>query len=203
MGIIPITKLSLVKKLYYQDKLPMKDVAKELNVSLDAVVYFMRKQNLIRRTLREDSIIRFAKKLPSFTLTKKLTKRQEVLKTVGVTLYWGEGYKTEKSNGIDLANSDIFIITIFLSFLREVCGIDENRLRVLLYCHENQDQEILINLWSKKTKIPKSQFTKPYVRKVTEYGTIRTMPYGLVHIRYADKKLLFVIKKWIEEYKVL
>ena len=39
------------------------------------------------------------------------------------------------------------------------------------------------------------------MRKTTEYGTIRTMPYGLVHIRYADKKLLTVIKKWIEEYK--
>ena len=202
MGVIPITKLSFVKKLYYQDKLPMKQVANELGVSLDAVVYFMRKQNLLRRTLREDSVVRFAKKLPSFTLIKKLTKRQEVLKIIGVTLYWGEGYKTEKSNGVDLANSDIFIITIFLSFLREVCGIDERRLRVLLYCHENQNQETLIHFWSKKTKIPKSQFTKPYVRKIKEYGTIRTMPYGLVHIRYADKKLLTVIKKWIEEYKV-
>jgi hypothetical protein len=181
----------------------MKEVAKELSVSLDAVVYFMRKHNLVRRTLSEDSIIRFANKLPSFVLTKKLTKRQEVLKVIGVTLYWGEGYKTEKSNGIDLANSDVFIVTKFLSFLREVCGIHESRLRVLLYCHENQNQETLIDFWSKKTKIPKSQFTKPYVRKIKEYGTIRTMPYGLVHIRYADKKLLLVVKKWIEEYKVL
>lgn len=203
MGVIPISKLALVKKLYYQEKLPMKMVAEKLGVTLDAVVYFMRKQNLVRRTISEDSVIRFNNKLPSFTLATRLTERQKMLKIIGVTLYWGEGYKTEKSNGVDLANSDVFIILSFLSFLREVCGINESRLRVLLYCHENQNQEDLIKYWSKKTKIPKSQFTKPYVRKITEYGTIRTMPYGLVHIRYADKKLLFVIKKWIEEYKVL
>ena len=27
------------------------------------------------------------------------------------------------------------------------------------------------------------------------------MPYGLVHIRYSDKKLLLLIKKWIDDYK--
>jgi hypothetical protein len=26
------------------------------------------------------------------------------------------------------------------------------------------------------------------------------MPYGMVHIRYADKKLLYIIKEWIKKY---
>lgn len=162
MGTIDSTKLTLVKKFYYKDELPMKQVAEKLGVSLDSVVYFMRKHGLARRTLQADSVVRFNKKPLSFNLKGKLTKREEVLKVIAVTLYWGEGYKTEKSGGIDLANSDVSIIMLFLSFLREVCGVDESRLRVLLYCHTNQSQKKLIDFWSKKTKISKKQFTKPY-----------------------------------------
>ncbi len=203
MATISDAQLARLQKLYYQDLLPMREVAVSLGVSIDAVVYCMRKHKLRRRTLEEDSVMRFSKKPLSFVLKKKCTKREELLKVIGVTLYWGEGYKTEKSGGIDLANSDVFVITQFLSFLREVCGIDETRLRVLLYCHANQNQKKLIDFWSKKTTIPKKQFTKPYVRKDGKYDSIRTMPYGLVHIRYADKKLLAVIKQWIEDYKAL
>lgn len=203
MGTISAKKLATVKTLYYQDLLPMKKVAETLGVSMDSVVYFMRRHGLKRRTLKEDSVVRFAKKPLSFNLKEILNDREKALKIIGTTLYWGEGYKTEKSGGIDLANSDISMVLIFLSFLREVCCIDESRLRVLLYCHPNQNQEKLINFWSGKTKISKKQFTKPYVRKDSNYDSIRTMPYGLVHVRYADKKLLAVIKGWIEEYKAL
>ncbi len=203
MGTIDDAQLAKVKSLYYEDLMSMKKVAESLCVSLDAVVYFMRRHNLKRRTKHEDGILRFKNKPLSFSLKENLSVSEETLKTIGTVLYWGEGYKTEKSGGIDLANSDLSMILTFLLFLRGICGIDESRLRVLLYCHPNQDQEKLINFWSEKMKIPKEQFTKPYVRKDSKYDSIRTMPYGLVHIRYADKKLLAVIKEWIEEHKTL
>jgi len=46
-----------------------------------------------------------------------------------------------------------------------------------------------------------NQFTKPYVRKGNLNLSNRKLPYGLVHIRYNDKKLLLAIKSWIENYK--
>lgn len=203
MGAVDKNKLGIVKELYYKRLFPMKKVAESLGVSLDSIVYFMRKNNLKRRTLKEDSVVRFAKKPLSFKLKKVLSEDEKSLKIIGVTLYWGEGYKSVKSAGIDLANSDVDIILQFLLFLRKICGIDEKRLRVLLYCHANQNQKKLIEFWSRKTKISKGQFTKPYVRKDGNYDSIRTMPYGLVHIRYADKKLLSVVKNWIEEIKAV
>jgi len=90
---------------------------------------------------------------------------------------------------------------MFLRFLREICGITEKKLRVYLYCYENQSPKNLISFWSKETKILKTQFTKPYVRKDFRLDKIDKMPYGLVHIRYADKKLRRLILSWIEEYK--
>jgi hypothetical protein len=202
MVAIDDKKIELVKKLYYCQGYSMKRVAEALGVSIDAVTYFMRLHDLKRRTLQEDSAIRFKNKPPSYLVKEKLTSEQKALKTVGVTLYWGEGYKTEKSNGIDLANSDVTMVRVFLQFLREICGVDEKRLRVLLYCYSNQDIEKLLKFWSKETKIPLKQFTKPYVRTDFRPAMLDRMPYGMVHIRYADKKLLKTVMGWIEEIKI-
>lgn len=179
----------------------MSKIATILDVSIDAVTYFMRRHNLSRRTLKEDNRLRFEKKPLSYRIRKNLNTEQKMLKSVGVTLYWGEGYKTKKSNGIDLANSDVSMIMVFLRFLREICGVNENRIRVLLYCYANQDPKKLVRFWSKATGIPHKQFTRPYVRHDFNTNMIGKMPYGMVHLRYADKKLLAVIKDWIEEYK--
>lgn len=203
MVAINSKKLNLVRRLYYKEGYSMREVAEELNVSIDAVVYFMRRHNLKRRTLKEESVVRFRKKLLSYSIREKLTREQEKLKMVGIALYWGEGYKTEKSSGVDLANSDVSMVLVFLRFLREICGIDEKRLRVLLYCYSNQDTKKLLEFWSKKTLIPIEQFTKPYIRKDFNSSMLDKMPYGMVHIRYSDKKLLLVIKEWIEEAKFL
>ena len=92
------------------------------------------------------------------------------------------------------------MIKLFLKFLRNICGVDEKRLRVQLYCYSNQRIEDLKKYWYKETDIPISQFIKPYVRNDFLPEKIGKMKYGLVHIRYADKKLLIQIGKWIEQY---
>jgi len=71
---------------------------------------------------------------------------------------------------------------------------------VYLYCYSNQSIELLLNYWYKLTNIPKSQFSKPYVRNDFLPEKSGKMEYGMVHIRYADKKLLYQIDNWIKEY---
>lgn len=114
-------------------------------------------------------------------------------------LYWGEGSKWQGEKIVDFANSDTDMIKVFLRFLREVCVVNEEKLRVYLYCYANQNQESLISYWSEVTKISKKQFSKPYVRKDYDSNKKGKMKYGLVHIRYADKKLLNLIRTWIKE----
>lgn len=118
-------------------------------------------------------------------------------------LYWGEGYKgsvKRPANRVDFANSDPSMIRIFLEFLRQTYELSESKFRILLYCYSNQDVVNLIDYWSSVTDIPKAQFTKPFVRSDFKI-TGNTMPYGLVHIRYNDKKLLLEIKSLIDCYK--
>ncbi|PIR73351.1 MAG: hypothetical protein COU40_02960 [Candidatus Moranbacteria bacterium CG10_big_fil_rev_8_21_14_0_10_35_21] len=201
--MVTINKKSVnrVKKLYYQEKLSVQDVANKLGVSIDAVFYCMRKNGLKRRKSNESNLINFEKCKPSFRLRKINTENLRTLKAIGTMLYWGEGGKSEKANIIDFANSDENMIILFLKFLRKICGVDENKLRIYAYLYSNQNINKNINFWSKITRIKKSQFTKPYIRNDFDENKKDKMPHGLIHIRYADKKLLRIIKSWIEEYR--
>ena len=189
-----------LKELYEEKEMSARMIAKTLNVSIDAVYYSMRKHKIARRSASENSRIQFENKPLSFNLKDKLNFRDEQLKLAGVILYWTEGYKTEKSNGVDFANSDVVAAALFIQFLREICGIDESRLRIFLYCYSKQQPDRLIEFWSNVLNVPKSQFTKPYIRSDYKVEKSGKMPYGLVHIRYMDKKLLRQIMYWIEEY---
>ncbi len=200
MSQISKDKINLVKNLYCDKKLSMREIAEKLGIGIDAVVYFMRKNKISRRSYKENNALVFKNKKLSFKENKNLSFIEEKLKLTGLILYWGEGYKTNKSKGIDFANSDPEMIAIFVKFLRKIYRVDEKRFRILLYCYANQDINFLIKFWSKLTGIPKGQFSKPYIRKdFREDG--RKMEYGMIHIRYADKKLFLCIMEAIDLVK--
>jgi hypothetical protein len=200
MAIIEKNLLGEVRRLYYKEQLSVQGVADRLNVSIDAVFYCMRKNGFARRRSNESNYFRFERCAPSFKLKKINSEKLRTLKAIGTMLYWGEGYKASKGM-VDFANSDKDMIILFMKFLRKVCGVDEKRLRVYSYFYANQNIKDNIDFWSKSTKINKKQFTKPYIRHDYRKDKLDKMPHGLIHIRYSDKKLLILIKSWIEEYK--
>jgi len=193
-----------VKRLYHKEGLSAKDIAKLFNRSSGGVYRFMKRNELYRRQAFETNGIKYNKQKPSFTIKKDLSFVDKKLKIAGIMLYWAEGYKNLSKNirggTIDLANSDTKMIKTFLKFLREICGINESRLRVQMYCYANQNVDLLKKYWSDNTDIPLSQFIKPYVKKDFKEDKIDKMKYGLIHIRYSDKKLFLKIKEWTEEY---
>lgn len=199
MSKIGNDKLKLVKKLYLSDSLSAREIGERLNVSIDAVFYFLRKNQIPRRNQTESNNATFAKKVPSFKINERLSADEKILKAIGVTLYWGEGSKWDGENIVDFANSDSAMITVFMKFLRKICGVDENRLRVYLYCYADQNLKELENFWSELTGIPKNFFYKPYIRKDFKVEKSGKMKNGLIHIRYNDKKLLLVLREWIKE----
>ena len=183
-----------VKDLYYNHGLSAENVGQRLGFSVWQVIDFMKNHNLPRRKRSETNKIAYLKKQPSFNLKSTLTSKEKGLKIAGFMLYWGEGMKFG-DHVIDLCNSDPLLIVIFLKFLRQIYGIDESRLRVLLYCYANQNTQDLIKYWTNITGIPKTQFTKPFIRQDYLEKKKNKMLHGLVHIRYCDKKLVNLIRK--------
>ncbi|MFH1111595.1 MAG: hypothetical protein V1712_00810 [Patescibacteria group bacterium] len=199
MALIGSYYLSKVKQ-YYQAGNSAREIAEKLNVPLDAVYYFFRKYKIPRRSARENNELLFKKKAPSFKLKVNLSPNEELLKTAGVMLYWAEGSKWAGEVIVDFANSDPAMIRIFLAFLRKICGVNKNKLGCYLYCYDNQNPRQLLKFWSAVTRIPQARFSKPYIRKDSRKNKIGKMKYGLLHLRYYDKKLLLQLRQWINDF---
>jgi|AntRauTorckE6833_2_1112554.scaffolds.fasta_scaffold81218_1 hypothetical protein len=201
MQSVPKSQVAQVRYLYKEKKLSAREIAETLGYSIDAIYYIMRKNRIQRRSSKENNLIHFHKKPATFCIKNKLSSADHKLLVAGVMLYWAEGYKTSKSKGIDFANSDPAMQTLFIHFLRTICNVDESKFRVHLYSHSQSATAKQIAYWSTILDIPKRQFTKPYINPNSTLDKKDKMPYGLVHIRYFDKKLLQQVLSWIEEYK--
>jgi predicted DNA-binding protein YlxM (UPF0122 family) len=186
-----------IKNLYWDKNYTVREIADELRISVWTLYNFMNKNNIQRRNYSDANFL-VNKTKPQFKIKENLTVAERRLKIAGIMLYWAEG--TQKGGTVDFANSNPQMVKIFLRFLREICGVDERRLRGYLYAYEYQDIEKLKSYWCKATGIHPNQFTKPYVRRGNLNLSHRKMLYGLAHIRYNDTKLLGIIGNWINAY---
>jgi predicted transcriptional regulator len=90
------------------------------------------------------------------------TKRELFL--LGLFLYWGEGSKNQ-SNSLSISNTDPSIINFFIFWVAEVLKVPRTKIKVQLHLYKDMNVNDKINYWSKTLKIPRSQFTKPYIKK--------------------------------------
>ena len=90
-----------------------------------------------------------------------LTDREFLV--AGLALYAGEGAKGD--GAVAFANSDPRMILFSCTWLRRFFDIDESRLRLRLYLHEELDLDAAVEFWTMLTGIPRSQFGKPYRAK--------------------------------------
>jgi len=168
-----------------------------MNTTGWAISSAMKRYQITRRTPAHSNKIKFYNSPLSFKPKRKLTQKQQQLKTTGLMLYWAEGAK--KHFSVDFANSNPMMIRVFTKFLRDIYQVDESRLRCMIYCYPSHDVKPLTDYWSKLVNIPKTQFIKPYIR-IDGGNTRDKMKYGLVHIRYSDKRLLQLILKEIRQF---
>lgn len=186
-----------IERIYWDKNYNINQIADKFDISFWKLYNFMNKYNISRRNRSEAGFLLNSSK-PQFKIKENLTIAEEKLRIAGIMLYWAEG--TSGGNAVDFVNSNPEMIKIFLKFLRQICGISEERLRFYLYAYSYQSIKKLKTYWNRVTGIPLSQFTKPYVRVGNQNLSGRKLPYGLIHIRYNDKRLLFLVTSWITEF---
>ena len=196
-----VKKTEKIAALYSQGGFSMAQIAEQLGLTVSGVRHHLDKGGVKRRTISE-AITRvyqtkFNKK--PFVLPEVLTSEQEKLKLAVLMLYWGEG--TKGGNGVALSNSDPQMIKLFVQFLREICGIEESRLRVTLHLYPDHDEKTLKEFWSSLTDIPLTQFNKPFVHRDTKGSYKKKSQYGTVEVRYSDILLIKLILGWLIDSK--
>lgn len=153
---------------------------------------------------KRKNLSRAREKAVAFHITKNQNERESILKErqgvmnkihwtkdikeilLGV-LYLGEGSKARCFIG--LGNSNSHIMKMFVSLLRDIYTIDENKFRVYLYLRADQNEEKEKKFWSKTLNISLTQFRKVQFDKRTLGKKTWIGYHGVCVVNYYDAKI--------------
>ncbi|MFA6386005.1 MAG: hypothetical protein WCW29_04660 [Candidatus Paceibacterota bacterium] len=102
-------------------------------------------------------------------------------------LYLGEGFKIK--NRFGLGNANPAIVLLFVTILRKLYPIKEERLRAAIFGRADQDSDKLISYWSNILNIPTNQFHKTQLDQRTKSKTTHTNYFGVCAVSYNDSSL--------------
>lgn len=123
---------------------------------------------------------------------RKIPKNKEVAKLACALMFWCEGGKLTDTQ-VQFINSDPLLIQTFVELLRKGFKIDEKKFRILMHLHGYHSERKCKQLWSHITQIPKTQFTKSYL-KPNNRTRIRRDYMGSIRISYYDASLVKDLK---------
>ena len=198
------------------------EIGSMLSISKSTLSYWLHrvemtnKQKAVLLQRQREGRIKGAQKRKSWRLAKernilvkaakevsRISKRE--LWLLGTISYWCEGSK-QKANNISgrviFANSDPFLIKLFVKWIKEICGVSEDRLIYTLYIHETGNLELSLNFWSKIIGINKESFAKTILKKhniSTNRKYDNDLYFGLLRVTVRNSTdLNRQIKGWIE-----
>lgn len=218
MGYAGKLELKLKAQSLRKKGLSIKEIQKRLGVSRSSVSLWARNIKLTEKQLKKlylnkksgglkGSIIAAMNKIKKREeLTEqlikegekevgKLSKRDKFI--AGIAMYFAEGAKADGS--VSFSNSDPRAIKFIVEWLRKICRIDDAKLRVSLYLHDNLNEKEAKIFWSKLTKIPLNQFRKNYIVKNNPHRLRKVKHiYGVSRITISNIDLHRKIMGWIE-----
>jgi len=95
-----------------------------------------------------------------------LPLNKKELFVAGLTLYWGEGTKSNM-NSLGISNSDPAVIKFFIYWLTKILSVPPKKIRILLQLYNDMNVDKEIKYWVNTIKVPKRQFSKPYIKKTS------------------------------------
>ena len=188
-------------KLYFTDKLSMKQISEKLSCSVNKIEYWMKYHKLKRRTISEGVYTRHNPKGDPFLFRLPVTKSEILLFGLGLGLYWGEGTKANKYS-VRLGNTDPKLILTFIKFLETFFGVSKKDMRFGIQVFSTMNVEDILSFWTKELKVTKDHFMKVIVtpkRGEGSYG--RKIEYGVLTVYYHNKKMRDTLNLEIEKLK--
>lgn len=143
--------------------------------------------NRIKREKHLNKIIdKVNKEVSLFSL-----KEKQYQKSLLAMLYWAEGAKSR--GALIFTNTDPKLCLLFITMLRNVYKVDEDKFRIRLHLHYYHDVNMSISFWSRLLKIPESKFGKIYIKKRSKTKKFRENFAGICFIKYHSEDLRFEV----------
>ena len=168
--VIPVSKSTL--SLWLRD-LPRPKRTRNASLAGEAN---KKRWSRIRQLLLEEDTEEFA----SYELNRN------AVTFIGAALYWAEG---QKRVGFNFANSDPFMIEVYLWWLRNIIEVDESDLKanIHVYLDGEVNYEEVLNFWSDLTGIEEYNFYSPQILtadvKKTQVRHVKVLKHGVLHLK--------------------
>lgn len=114
----------------------------------------------------------------------------------GAALYWAEG---DKRKNFQITNSDPYLITFMVQWLKRVFNIDPSTLKAWLNIYEGQNDTELKEFWSDVTGMPISNFGKSFIKPASKGFKKNILYHGTIKIyipKGTDKR--YKVYGWIK-----
>lgn len=194
----------------------MGDIARKLDVSKSSVSVWVRDVKLSQKQLKQlnangHSVAAIEKRRISRLrnlknkrnkITEEAVKEAKKLQEsplwcIAVSMYWGEGGKTQ--NMVRIANSDPDVIRLMMKFFREYCKIPEEKFRGHIHTFAHCDAKEAEKYWSSISGLSRNKFYKTYKKQSSASLKKReTLPYGTFQIYVHDTNFFFRMMGWIK-----
>ena len=122
------------------------------------------------------------------------------LKFIGSALYWAEG-GTKNRHCLRFANSNPKIIKVIIKFFREICNIQDEKIKARIHLYPSIDQQKATTYWKTITGLSKNNFHPPQTqisRSSKRKRPRNTLPYGTLHLTVCSTQLACQVKGWIK-----
>ena len=130
---------------------------------------------------------------------KPISKKELLM--IGAVLYWGEGTKSQKGSvSLSFSNSDPFMISVYMRFIREILEIPENRIRAGIHIYSSISAVEARKFWSQTTKLPENRFyiITQVSRASQNKRPFNILPYGTVVIKINSRQQFYKVKGMIK-----
>lgn len=178
-----------LEELYNGRKKSLFEISKILKCSVHKVNYWMKKYNIVMRSISEAVYIKCNPQGDPFKLRFPMTIAEAKLFGMGIGLYWGEGNKANKDS-VRLGNADPELLNKFIEFLITFFGVSRLDLHFGLQVFTDISVDKAMDFWRKRLRIKSRQFYKPVITKSGSLGTYKKKSiYGVLTVHYHNKKM--------------
>ena len=115
---------------------------------------------------------------------------------MGLALYWAEGSKQKPGNvsaSVIFTNSDPAAVRVFVAWIKEICGVSNDRLTFEIYLHDTADAQHARTYWATQLQLPIERLSRvrwKRHRPATRRTNVGDSYHGLVRVRVARSSAL-------------
>jgi hypothetical protein len=193
----------------------MKEIARILGVSVSSVSLWVRdielddarllsmRRRAARRRGQASAQWARARRREAQEAGRRRARARDPLHIAGCMLFWAEGAKAR--NAVVFTNSDPAMVRLFARFLRECCGVRDDKIRIacnLFADHVDRVGEIEDH-WLDAARLPRSQLRKSTINvysKRSKKKRRNRLPYGTCRLVVSDTALAQSLYGAIQEY---